>query len=213
MKIHNVLQRGDEWDALRAGIPTASEFGRIVTPAQLKFAAGAETYACEIVARRLGVASPEGLPSFWMDYGTEMEPYAFAEFSRTVAAAELVGFVTTDDGKAGGSPDGLVGDNAVLETKCPKAETLIAWHSDGGLPREHLLQVHGLMWVCQREWAHFYAWHPELEPFHLLVQYDDKVFKALDEAIPRFCELVDEIQGKVTRRNAFGFNFEGVSHE
>jgi len=201
MIVHNVTQRSEEWESLRRGIPTASEFHRIVTPAQLKFAAGAVTYACEIVAQRLGIDSPPSMPSYWMEYGNEMEPHAFEEFAERHSVSP-VGFVSTDDRHAGCSPDGLVGSDGVLEIKCPKAETLIQWHADGVIPSEHRIQVQGELWVCKREYGHFYAWHPEIEPLYLVTQRDDNVQAALDEAIPRFLELCRTIQAKVARRNS-----------
>ena len=84
MIIHHVRQGSEEWEELRKGKATASEFGRIVTPTQLKFAAGAKTYAIQKAAEILGIASPPTVPTKWMDQGTEYEPLAFDEFTRTI---------------------------------------------------------------------------------------------------------------------------------
>jgi hypothetical protein len=174
-----------------------------VTPAQLKYAAGAKTYAIQKAAEILGVSSPKSAPSFWMERGTELEPLAFDEFSRTIAPAIQVGFIQPFDGALiGASPDGLVGDDAVLEIKCPASETLIEWIVDGELPSEYRLQVQGELWVTGRSHCHFYGWHPEIEPFHLVVGRDAKVMAALEDVLPRFLDLVAEILGMVKKRQS-----------
>jgi putative phage-type endonuclease len=204
MIIHHVRQGSEEWEELRKGKATASEFGRIVTPTQLKFAAGAKTYAIQKAAEILGIASPPTVPTKWMDQGTEYEPLAFDEFTRTISPAIQVGFIQPfENASIGASPDGLVGSDAVLEIKCPKAETLIEWIIDGELPSEYRLQVQGELWVTGRSHCHFYGWHPEIEPFHLVVERDPKVMWALDNALPRFLNMVAEILGKVNKRQSF----------
>lgn len=208
MIIHNVRQGSEEWEELRKGKATASEFSCIVTPAQLKFAAGAKAYAIRKAAEKLRVSSPPMVPTKWMDQGTEYEPLAFDEFTRTIAPAIPVGFIQPfEDAEMGASPDGLVGSDAVLEIKCPKPETLIEWIVDGELPSEHRLQVQGELWVTDRSHCHFYGWHPEIEPFHLVVGRDAKVMAALDDALPRFLNMVADIVRKVkTRKQAIVAN-------
>lgn len=198
---HNVRQGSEEWELLRRSRATASQFHRIVTPAKLKLASGAMTYAIEKAAELLGIESEKAAPSYWMDRGTELEPYAFEEFSQTIAPAEKVGFVTLDEmPMVGCSPDGLVGDDGILEIKCPKAETLIGWILDGGLPSEYRMQVQGELWITGRQHGHFYAWHPDMEPLHIMVEKDPEVIEAFEDCIPKFLGMVDDILGKVKRR-------------
>jgi hypothetical protein len=202
MIVHNVKQGSEEWERLRKGKLTVSEFGRIVTPAKLQLASGAKTYAIQKVAEMLGVESPSPAPTFYMERGTELEPYALSEFESTVAPVNRVGFIEFDGAAIGGSPDGLVGDDAVLEIKCPKAETLIEWHCDGVLPSDYRMQCQGMLWLTGRKLCHFWGWHPEIEPFHVTVVPEPEVLEALDKCIPKVLDMMADILKKVKVRKS-----------
>ena len=204
MIVHECLQGSEAWEQLRRGKATASMFGRIVTPAKLQFAAGAGTYACEVVAEQLGVASEKPMPTYWMDRGVEMEPYARKDFElMTNLPVREVGFIELVANPVGCSPDGLVGDDAMLEIKCPSSEVLIGYHYYDVLPREHVIQVQAQMWIAGRHRCHFFAWHPDLKPFHVVVTRDPKFMNAFDSAIPKFLALVESIKSKVTVNQRF----------
>ncbi len=201
--IHPCLQRSEEWEALRFGRATASQFSRILTPSKLQLSASASQYAIELALRRKQIdMGPEPLPSYWMDHGTEAEPYAIAEFEQSTGlAVQKVGFITPADGEMYGcSPDGLVGEDAVIEVKCPMPSTMVAYSASGDLPSEYRLQVQGELWVTGRRWCHFYVWHPEIEPLHLVVERDEATQRALDVAIPQFLALVDDWEHKIRAR-------------
>jgi hypothetical protein len=98
-------QGSEEWEELRHGRPTASNFGRIVTPARGDYSKQAIGYACELVAQRLGVHQ-EMVPTFWMDRGSEFEDDAVTAYEHlTGNTTERVGFVLPSFTDAyGGSP-------------------------------------------------------------------------------------------------------------
>jgi putative phage-type endonuclease len=199
--IHKCKQGSDEWERLRKGKATASEFHRIITPSQLKLSSGAKDYAIQKAAEILGLDSPRQEPGYWMERGTELEPLAFAEFCEKVLPAEHVGFIQLHEGASVGcSPDGLVGDDSLLEIKCPKAETLIEWILNGELPSQYRLQVQGEMWVTGRSSCHFWGWHPEIEPFHLEINRDPKVIGALDNVMGEFQKMVRSIVALIKKR-------------
>lgn len=203
MIIHNVRQGSEEWEQLRLGKLTASEFGRLVTPAKLQFASGAKSYCIQKAAELLGVHSPPMTPTFYMDRGTELEPHALAEFEAKIAPVQRVGFIQLSEGiSVGCSPDGLVGDDGVVEIKCPKSETLIEWIADGVLPSEYRMQCQGELWVTGREVCHFWGWHPEIEPFHIEVVREPEVMDALSKAIPKALLMIADIIKKVRVRRS-----------
>ncbi len=171
-------QGTDEWDAWR-NRPTASEFGKFCTPARGDYGAAASTYAAKIVAKQLGLYT-EPPPSYWMEWGMEHEPNArHAYTQQTGRDVEEVGFILPDHTDSyGGSPDGLVGDDGLLEIKCPAPETLISYLPDEDedlvLPVQYRPQTQGLLLISGRAWLDFFVFHPKLEPLLLRVEPDVK---------------------------------------
>ena len=96
MKIHNVQQNTPEWEYLRAGMPTASAFDRIVTPTG-KLSKQSRDYKAWLLAERVMRKPIETKKTSWMDRGTEFESEA-VEFLEGVleVKTERIGFVTND---------------------------------------------------------------------------------------------------------------------
>src|SRR6185312_13291104 len=121
MILHDCEQGTAEWYACRIGRPTASRFDEIVTPTG-KYSAQARKYAFQLIAERALKIPTESLDGqMWMERGKELEPQAADLYSFLNEGVELskVGFITTDDGKIGCSPDRLAGDCGLVEFKCP----------------------------------------------------------------------------------------------
>lgn len=199
--IHTMRQDSEAWDDIRKGKATSSRFSDIVTPAKLQLSSSAPQYAAELVAERLGIASPKFEGTQWMARGLEAEPHALGEFQEiTKTQIQQVGFVQLRGLDVGCSPDAIVDGHALLEIKCPKVETLIQWHANGELPRDYVMQVQGQLWVTGASCCYFFAWHPELQPLLIEVQPDEKVHAALDQHMSTFLRTVDEMQSRVTAR-------------
>ena len=193
MKLYKCEQGTQEWMDARCGVATASRFGEICTPAKGEFAAGARTYAAELIAERL-----MGGPDPWKtDYQSrdmqrgsfsEDEARRYYELERN-CDVQRVGFCLHDGGQWGCSPDGLIGDDGGLELKCPAPKTHITWLVDGAVPREHLPQVHGGLIVTGREWWDFMSYCPGLPPLLLRVQRDEYTAK-VEAALAKFDALL-----------------------
>ena len=205
MQIHDVEQRSDAWYALRAGLPTASEFSKIVTSKgeASKSAAGyALTLAAELFAGR-PVDAWEG--NAWTERGREMEIRAIElyEFSRDLDT-EAIGFVTDDKGTMGCSPDRFVGDDGMMEVKCLKAENhvkAILYHQKHGRhPPDYVQQTQGQMMICGRAWCDIVFYHPELPLLVIRAVPDKDVQYPLMEAIPKLCKERDEVLAAIRRQ-------------
>ncbi len=167
MIIHDVVQRSPEWYGLRAGLPTASEFSKLITSKgePSKSMAG---YALTLAAEKFAgkpVDAWEG--NSWTERGREMETQAAAlyEFAHD-ASIVPVGFVTDDEGEMGCSPDGFVGDDGLVEFKALKAENhvkaILYWRKNGTGPPDYVQQSQGQMLICERAWCDLVFFHPEL---------------------------------------------------
>ena len=160
MQIHDLEQRSPEWYAVRCGIPTASNFKKIIT-SQGKPSTSATGYMHELLAEWMG-ASKEPFETEWMVRGTEMEAEAMAFYEfQTGLDVKQVGFITELDGLVGCSPDGLMPSKG-LEMKSPKASTHVKYLLDGACPADYVPQVQGCMWITGMDEWDFLSYHPSL---------------------------------------------------
>lgn len=202
MQVIDCKQGTPEWHACRRGpIATASRFGDILTPKTMKLGAAARTYACELLAQELVPPhywiKPD-FQSYAMLNGTNTEREARDYFTfETGLEVQEVGFIKTDCGRFGASPDGLVGDDAGLELKCPLHTTQIKYLLDGALPDEYKAQVHGSMLITKRPRWFFMSYAPGLRPLLVEVrpdEYTQKLAEALEEFWTLLCEMRAKIQ-------------------
>lgn len=156
-----------EWDRIRIGRFTASENWRLmVNPKDKsrKLSVEAENYVMEKVAEVMtGQCKQQGY-AFPLVYGKEQEPFARQHFmEKTGLEVETVGFFPYTD-HAGGSPDGLVGSDGILEVKCPYDSRVMLdylmltdWHDLKRDFREHYWQIQNNILFTGRSVGHFVA--------------------------------------------------------
>lgn len=199
MKIIECDQYSPAWWQAHCGIPSASNFNRIVTPAKWQLAAGAETYACELVAEAYdyNYGRNDDYATSAMRNGTIVEPEARRFYSlETGRDVRQVGLCISDCGRFCCSPDGLVDDDGGLELKHPVAATQVKWLMGGTVPPEHLAQCHGFLLVTRRKWIDWMAYYPGMEPLLVRVVPDEKTL-ALAEALETFWKRLTEIRTKI----------------
>lgn len=188
---YDCAQGSPEWHALRLGIPTASNFSRILTPGG-KLSASADAYMHELIAERmLGVPLNTESADF-MERGKALEAQAVSwyELQRDVDT-EAVGLCTTDDGRLGASPDRLVGTDGGLEIKCPSPAVHVGYMLDGGISRKYWPQVQGALWITERRYWWTLSYHPDLRPALVRVARNDEYIEALAAAVTAFCDRLD----------------------
>ena len=196
MKILMCEQRSPEWFEARRGIPTASEFSRIVT-SKGDPSTQAEKYARELAGARLALFRPvEKYVNDAMRHGsaTEAEARRWYEFEHTVDVTE-VGFVLHDSGRYGCSPDGFVGDDGGLELKCPQPDGHIEVLEADRVPPVHLVQVHGCLAVTGRAWWDYVSYCPGMRPFVRRIE-PGPLTDRVRELVEEFCDGVDAITAR-----------------
>lgn len=186
MKTYDCVQGTSEWLELRAGIPTASQFDMLLTPTG-KPSASAVRYMHMLLAERMMGRPMTEHMSFWMERGSEMEAEAvsFYQFQRDVET-EVVGFVTNDAGTIGASPDRLVGEDGLLEIKCPAPHTHIGYLLWKTVDKAYYPQVQGQLWITERSWLDILSYHPELPPALIRVERDEQYIKELAAVVTAF---------------------------
>ena len=201
MKIINCEQYTDAWWAARLGIPTSSQFSKIVTgkgePSKQR-----EAYMYELAAERLTGTQEDTFVSRAMEKGSEREELSrqVYEMEREVEVLQ-VGICLSDCGIWGASPDGLVGGDGLVELKNPLGKTQVErlLMSDPKLPAEYVQQVQGQIFVTEREWCDFVSYVPGLPLFVLHVYRDDLFCDKLEAALIAFCEELDEVCAKILK--------------
>lgn len=185
IKYHKgVTQGSDEWAALRCGLITASEVCLILTPS-LKVANNdkSRTHVYELLAQRISqYFEPHYLGSDMLR-GEDEEILARETYSRHYAPVTEVGFITNDRWgfTIGYSPDGLVGDDGLIEAKSRKqkyqVQTLVEHLTAGTIPEDFLLQVQTGLLVSERKWLDFISYSGGL-PMAVIRMHPDPIVQA-----------------------------------
>lgn len=199
MKIIDCEQGTPDWLAARLGKPTASEFHKVIAAGKGDLSKQADKYAHALVAETLlgrPLEKPPGLP--WaMVRGKELEPLALAQYAAdNKVELRRVGFVTTDDGRVGASPDALiVGMRGGVEVKClTDAEHVSLWANGPGADFKQ--QVQGNLAVGELLFWDLYGWHPELPPIKIRTLRDEPYILQLGIALAEFLVMRDALLAK-----------------
>jgi len=203
MKIIRVPQRSPEWYEARRGIPTASNFNKIVT-SNGSPSKQAEGYLYQLVAERLAGVREEPYisPAMLEGIAREAESRRVYAMLREVEVEE-VGFCIDDSGRYGCSPDGLIGEDGVLELKNPQGKAAVEYLVSGTLPTAYIQQVQGQLLVTGREWCDFVSYYPGLPTLIVRVERDEGFISKLRDALEAFCDRLDEVC-KVIRDESHG---------
>lgn len=204
MKFHNVEQSSEEWFKLRLGIPTASNFDRIMTPKKMELSKSADGFIADLIAEKLSPFYPERAEQFTnraMEWGkqTEDEARKFYAMDQNVTPTNG-GFCTTDDRRLGCSPDFLVGDDGCGELKCPQPGTHVQYLIDGVLPDAYKCQVHGHLIVTGRKWCDFMSYAIGLPPFIVRVEPDQYTLTLSTVIYEQFLPRYDLLLAKIKER-------------
>lgn len=204
MKIYEDLIQGSAaWHKVRAGIPTASAFEKILTAKTVKLSSQADAYENRLVAERItGTPIDDFKGTLWMERGKELEADAVAFYEMaTGLECRAVGFVTNDEGTFGASPDMLVYKNGQLlrglELKCPAPGTHVGYLlNPTGAYEDYKPQVQGnLLASGLAEWD-VMSYHPEMKPSIYTASTDVVYQVALAAALKT---LEENIQAKIAK--------------
>ena len=193
-------QRTDEWFAARLGKVTASKVSDVMSKGM-----GRETYMTYLIAEVLTTERASSFTNTAMEWGTATEPYARQAYEALNNLwVEEIGFAQHPTiERAGASPDGLVGDDGLIEIKCPNTATHLDTLIDKTVPKKYRDQMQFQMACTGRKWCDFVSFDnrlPEnLQIFVLRVERDDKHIAEMEIAITKFLAEMQEKIDKLTK--------------
>jgi len=197
MIILNMLQGSDEWFKIRTGLPTSSNFDKIVTT-DGKPSKQREKYLYTLAGEKVSGIKEDTFQSFAMQKGIEKELEA-RNYYKMLYDVEVqeVGFCLADNGLYGCSPDGLIGDDGGVEIKAPLIHTHVSYLLKGKLLEDYYQQAQGSLFVTGRKWWDIMSYYASLRPVIIRVLPDKTFLKALEVELILFCDELEKITSKI----------------
>ena len=191
MKIYNFEQRTDEWYNIRKGKMTASNAETIIANGK-----GLETYIYNLMAEYYSSAEKENYINADMQRGIDLEPEAKIEFQfytgldiKEVGCVELNEYILA-------SPDGLIGDDGLIEIKCPNDSIYFKLLLSNNIKPEYIAQMQMQMYVTDRQYCYFVSYNPNFEKSLYIkkINRDEEMIDKLKKGLERGTELIKEIK-------------------
>jgi hypothetical protein len=195
-------QGSEEWLAARRGLITASVVGKLITPKTIKVAENDEARGLRalLVAERITGWSEPSYFNDDMQRGHDVEPIARDWYaSKNNVVVDQIGFMVRDfnDGhRIGYSPDGLVGDDGLIEIKAPRSKAHLLTHVAGQMPMQHMAQVQTGLLVSSREWCDYISYCGGMPPFVQRIHADVRWFDTILAAVEQFEIKAAEMQAQ-----------------
>ena len=159
-----LIQGSEEWFKIRLGKVTASRISDVVAQTKSGYGASRARYMGELIAETMTKTPTASYSNSAMQWGSDTEPeaakaYAFiTDFNLTE-----IGFVDHPTiSNSGCSPDRLVGDDGLVEIKCPHTHTHIETLLDEKVPQKYLNQMLWQMACTERQWCDFVSFDPRM---------------------------------------------------
>ena len=191
-----MIQGTEEWLQERLGKVTASRISDVMMKPTT---AGYQNYRSELIVERLTGKPAKTFTTAAMEHGTETEPQARAMYSLLEGLDVVeIGFAPHPTIEASGaSPDGLVGDDGLVEIKCPQPTEHIRVLTGGAIKRPYALQMQWQMACTGRTWCDFVTFNPDF-PNHMQmhvqrVQFDAELNAEIEEAVRTFLKGADAL--------------------
>ena len=201
-------QGSESWFQVRIGKVTASRVADVIAKTKTGYSASRDNYMAQLVCERLTGQKGESFTNAAMQHGTETEPLARAAYEALQdVLVDEVGFVPHPTIEmAGASPDGLVGDDGLLEIKCPNTATHIETLISKVVPGKYNTQMQFQMACTGRQWCDFVSFDNRLpEMFQLFmtrVPRDEVFIRLIESEIVQFlAELDDKINKLMKVKN------------
>jgi putative phage-type endonuclease len=198
-----IEQGSPEWFAMRLGKVTASRITDVLAKVKTGEAVTREDYRTELVVQRLTNKPSETFTNPAMEWGTLQEPMARIAYEEKASVfVEQVLFVEHPTIEwFGCSPDGLVGDEGLLEIKAPSSKNHIKYLLGGKPPAKYVPQMQCQMAVTGRKWCDFVSYDPrlpeDLQLFVVRLERDVSFIMSMEEEVDKFLKEVNVMVNKL----------------
>lgn len=197
---HTEIEQGtDAWHKVRLGLMTASELKLVITPG-LKIADNKDTriHLYELLAQRVNNYIEPHFESYDMERGKFDEEHAREKYGEKYAPVTECGFITNDKFgfTLGYSPDGLVGDDGLIECKSRvqkhQMKTLVECVAENTIPDDFVIQVQSALLISERKWCDFISYSGGMMMAVVRCFPDDRIQSAIIEAATAFEARINE---------------------
>jgi putative phage-type endonuclease len=204
-----LMEQGtEEWFTIRIGKVTASRVADVIAKTKTGYSASRDNYMAQLVCERLTGQKGESFTNAAMQHGTDTEPLARAAYEALHdVLVDEVGFVPHPTIEmAGASPDGMVGEDGLIEIKCPNTATHIDTLLSQTVPGKYNTQMQFQMACTGRQWCDFVSFDnrlpEELQLFVMRVPRDEVFIRLIEAEIVQFlAELDDKINKLMKVKN------------
>lgn len=206
MIILDLEQGSAEWKAARLGKVTASRIADMTARTKTGWGASRANYLAELVAERLTGAAAERFTNAAMEWGNEQEAAARAVYEfMTGETVQTVGCVLHPAiDMALASPDGLVGENGLVEIKCPNTATHIETLLSEAVPEKYVKQMQFQLACTGRAWCDFVSFDPrmpgDMQMWIKRVSRDPVMIADLEKEAAAFLREVDATVSALTEK-------------
>jgi putative phage-type endonuclease len=203
METSVIKQGSSEWHQQRLGRVTASRVADVIAKTKSGYSTSRDNYMAQLVCERLTGTVAESYTNAAMQHGVDNEPLARAAYEAyaDVLVDEVAMITHPRISMAGASPDGLVGDDGLVEIKCPNTATHIDTLLTQTVPGKYVTQMQWQMACTGRQWCDFVSFDPrmpkELQLFVRHIPRDEDYIAMLEKEVLSFLEELDEKVNKL----------------
>ena len=182
---NDIHQRSEEWYNIRLGRVGGSESSVLSVKGKSESGLGAAAFtllyekAYEIIQEE---PVKENIVTFAMQRGMDLEPEAIHEYELSkMVKVDQVGYILNSDFKyAGYSPDGLVGEDGLIEVKCPGNSEFMRQIITNEIPKQYFFQMQWGMFISGRKWCDYVVYNPDYHKSPLYIDRVDRIEKTIE---------------------------------
>lgn len=197
-----IVQGSPEWFAQRAGKVTASRVADVIAKTKTGWGASRANYAAQLVAERLTGTVEAGYTNAAMQWGNDKEPEAREAYEyRFGVFIDQVGMIEHPTiAMSGASPDGHIGEDGLIEIKCPNTATHIDTLLNGKVPAKYITQMAWQMACTGRQWCDFVSFDPRMPPhMQMFIQRVERDYALIHELEDHVRVFLDEVAQTVAQ--------------